>query len=167
MRLAFMVFAITIAVAAALVIVTAPALPELVASHFGPDNRPDGWMARDGYVLLALSLAVVVPVLEVVVVALLARRAPRLVNMPHRDYWFAAERRDATIASLTTQALWLGVFLAIFMTAVHWLVLTANVSKPPQLPAGAFWGVLALFVAAIVVWAALFYLRFRVPRDRR
>ena len=37
------------------VIYTTRYLPDLVATHFGGDNRANGWMSREGYLLFMLA----------------------------------------------------------------------------------------------------------------
>jgi hypothetical protein len=49
----------------------------------------------------------------------------------------------------------------IFIAALHYTILEANTSVPPQLPAPLLWSVLGGFVGAVLSWQALFYLRFR------
>jgi hypothetical protein len=51
--------------------------------------------------------------------------------------------------------------LTVFIAALHYTILVANTSVPPQLPAPLLWTVLGGFVGAVLSWQALFYLRFR------
>jgi len=164
-RLALAAFLVAVVLAAVFVATTTPLLPDPVASHFGVGGRPNGWMPRGVYVVLWLVLACVVPGAAVAAITLFARRAPRLINMPKRDYWFAPERRETTIDWLTSSALWLGTLVAAFMAGVHWMILSANLAQPTMLPQAAFWIVLGVFFAAIGLWTALFYARFRKPRE--
>ena len=50
-----------------------------------------------------------------------------------------------------------------FIAGLHYTILEANTSVPPQLPAPLFWSVLGGFIAATLSCQALFYLRFRTP----
>ncbi len=85
----------------------------------------------------------------------------RGVKLPNRDYWLAPPRRGETLATLEVFGGWLGSLLSVFIAALHYTILEANTSIPPQLPAPLLWSVLGGFIAAILSWQALFYLRFR------
>ena len=61
-RIAWLVFALCLAVATTFIVTTTGALPERVASHFGPGNAANGFMTRSGYLVFMLAFAVVLPV---------------------------------------------------------------------------------------------------------
>jgi hypothetical protein len=51
--------------------------------------------------------------------------------------------------------------IVLFTAAVHYVLLVANASSPPHLPADLFWMLLVGFLVAIAVWTGALYLRFR------
>ena len=61
-RLAWLVFALCLAAATTYIVITTGALPEKVASHFGPGNAPNAFMTRGGYLMFMLAFAVVLPI---------------------------------------------------------------------------------------------------------
>src|SRR5947207_13752518 len=75
-------------------------LPEKIATHFDGSGVPNGWMPRDAlgsfdFIFLVFVLAVVIGS------AFLIRVLPvSLINVPHRDYWFAPERRRQSHARM-------------------------------------------------------------------
>jgi len=49
-----------------------PRLPETVASHFGGSGLPDGWMARQSYILADVAISVGVALFMLVMYAVMA-----------------------------------------------------------------------------------------------
>ena len=135
-RLALVLFITLMIASSAFIVGTVGQLPPRVASHFGGAGQVNAWMTRDGYLLFTLGFATLL-------------------------YWLAPPRRSETLVTLGAFGGWLGSLLTVFIAALHYTILEANTSVPPQLPAPLLWSVLGGFVAAILSWQALFYLRFR------
>src|SRR5690349_6137471 len=79
---------------------SSPHLPDKVASHFGMDGKPNGWMLRSDYVLYMGAAGVGLPLFILAIYSLLSIIPKQLINVPNRDYWFAPERRAETAAWL-------------------------------------------------------------------
>lgn len=149
---------------AAFVLGTSSALPEHVASHFGPGGLADGWMTRRGYRLFMLAFVLAFAPFIVAMVGVLPRLVPRAVNLPHRDYWLAPERREATLGFLAGHACGFGVLIEALFAGVHLLLLVANQASPPRLPTAPFLALLAAFAVVLGIWMVVLFRRFRVPR---
>jgi len=160
-RIACLLFALLLIVVGAFIVATTGQLPDRVASHFGAGNLANGWMTRGGYLAFMLAFALLFPVVIVGAVGWLPRVRAKSINIPHRDYWLAPSRRDATMATLASHACWLGCLLTVFIAGIHFAVLEANAAVPPRLPADFFWTLLAGFLAAVALWIGALYLRFR------
>lgn len=145
------------------VLSTTAALPEYVASHFRGDGMADGFMRRDIYRWFMLVFAVGLPLVLVGLMAYLPSYVPRATNIPNRDFWFAPERREQTLAYLAQCALQLGCLFTVFACGVHWLVIQANAVKPPRLANGPFLTMLVLFLVILGVWTVALLRRFRKP----
>jgi len=104
-------------------------LPAKVATHFGIDGQPNGWMSRNGIVAFTVSLGIFLPAFIVWRMATTGRIPVSFVKLPNRDYWLALERRKATLAILFQHSLWLACMCVLFFTGVHWLIVQAN---PPH-----------------------------------
>jgi uncharacterized membrane protein len=150
-----------IAVSAAFIVATAGQLPGLVASHFDSGSGVNGWVTRSQYLVWMLALAILLPLVIVGFIALLPRAAPRLINLPHRAYWLAEPRREQTLATLLSFGCANGCVLTVFAAALHYVILQANTSAPPQLPGALFVAVLVGLLAAMVAWTIALYARFR------
>jgi Protein of unknown function (DUF1648) len=163
-RLSLVLFATLVIASSAYIVGTAGQLPPHVAMHFGVTGQPNGVMSRESYLLFILGFAVLLPLFIVASIAGLPLFTKRGVKLPNRDYWLAPPRRDETLAAVGAFGGLLGCLLTVFAAALHYIILEANASVPPQLPAPQFYSVLGGFFAAILSWQALFYLRFRTSR---
>jgi hypothetical protein len=158
-------FAAALGGAATFVLLTVPAMPELVASQFDLHGSARAWMRRGGYRLFMLLLATGLPLAVVALVAVLPRIAPpRWINLPHRDHWLAPARRDAALDWLAGHALLLGTLLSLLACAMHALLLAANAQSPARLASGPFLAAIGAFIAAFAAWIAAVKRRFHEPR---
>jgi serine/threonine-protein kinase len=143
-----------------------PQLPATVASHFDGEGRPNGWMSREGFFTLQ---AIVLGVQVAVFVAgmRLVRRLPdRWINLPHKDYWLAPERREASLAYLETWGLWMACAGFAFFLGIFQLTIEANLRRG-HLPLGPTWVLMAGFIGYTLFALARLLLRFRRPDRSR
>jgi hypothetical protein len=127
-------------------------LPERMATHFDGGGQPDGWGSRGDYVRFMVVFGLVFP-LFAPAICYVARFLPdRLWNIPHRDYWFAPERRRETLAYLFSHSLWLAPLMAGFVIGMHLTTVHANRLAEPQLPMGTVLGMTGIMLAGVGVW---------------
>lgn len=162
-RIAPLLLALLVAAAVAIVLATSASLPATVATHFGAGGRANGFMTRIGYQLFSGALLVFLPMAIYAGLAWLPARFPRLVNLPNRAYWLAAPRLESSLASLRAFGVALAAIIIAMFIGAHWLILEANEQTPPTLAEGAFFGLVFAFVAVIVIFIILLYVRFRAP----
>ena len=146
--------------AAVFVIYTTRYLPDTVATHFDGNNQANGWMSRNGYLLFILSFMIGISAFVSFVVGTLPRKFPQWTNVPNRDYWLAAERRDESLRYLNAHGKRLGCLIIMMMLGMHYVILKANHMQPPMLPAPTFSAILFSFVLALVWWIVRLYRRF-------
>lgn len=146
--------------AAVFVIYTTQHLPSTVATHFGADNRANGWMSRHGYVLFMLCFLVGIPAFVSLVVGVLPRKYPQWTNVPNRDYWLSAARRKESLSYLSAHGLRLACLMVMMMLGMHYTILVANRMQPPALPVSIFSSVLIGFALALLWWIVRLYRRF-------
>lgn len=163
LRVAMSVFVLALIAVGAFVVATTGHLPDPVATHFDREYFANGWMTRDGYLRFTLAFATLLPVGVALLVGALPRVAPRSLNVPHRDYWLAPERRTATLDGIATGGCLLGALLAVFIAGVHALILAANAGAPPRLPATGFWVLVGAFLVVFTFWIGALWRRFRAP----
>lgn len=139
MKTAILLFVLLIAAAAAHVVWYYPLLPDTVASHFGVSGQPDGWTSKQ--VLVGIYAAVAATLALTLGGFALLKIPVALVNVPHRDYWLAPERRQASLAAVRAILLWIGnVTLAFLIATMH---LTFRINLGLQVDLGpVFWWLL-------------------------
>ena len=133
----------------ALVIVTNPRLPHRMASHFGIDGTPDGWMPRSAYSVFALGMAALTAILCAGSFYLPRLLPDSAVNVPHRGYWLAPERRGEFNDRMAALGLWIACLTVALFLGLHLLVARANQAVPVRLPAREGLGLVAAFLAAL------------------
>src|SRR5664279_802164 len=158
------VFIPLLAMAATFIWFTGGAMPPVVASHFAASGVANGFMPRGSYVAIMLGATIVAPVLVALSGSLTRILPVQLINLPHRQYWLAPQRRAATVASLAALSVHFASALVIFLCFVHWLVVKANAAQPPHLEQAPFFAGLALFVVAVALWFIYLLGRFRNVR---
>jgi len=137
-------------------------LPDTVASHFGARGVPNGWMSKRGFFWFEAGLLAVL-LLSFAGSTWLCRKLPsKWVNLPHKDYWLAPERKEQTLAVLSDFMLRMGAATMLFMVCIQQLVIDANLRETVQL-SEKVWVLLGIFVIYLVVWLARFYTHFRRP----
>ena len=138
-------------------------LPPVVASHFGVDGRPNGFMSKQVFLLFGL-LPVGIAALIGFVVPRATRALPvRLINLPNREYWLAPERRDAALEYLGTFLEWVSAGMVVFFLFVYELVFRAN-AEHSGLANGPFMAGFATFMVLMVVSLIALYRRFAMPK---
>jgi TRAP-type C4-dicarboxylate transport system permease small subunit len=135
-------------------------LPDTVATHFGADNRANGWMTRNGYLAFMFCFLVGVPGFVSLVVGVMPRKFPEWTNVPNRDYWLAGERREDSLSFLSAHGMRLACLIVMMMLGMHYTILLANHMQPPALPVPVFSSILIGFVLALLWWIVRLYRRF-------
>jgi serine/threonine-protein kinase len=133
------------------VVYSATLLPDQVASHFGFEGQPDGWMSRSATLLFMAVFGIVFPLLLPALFYGIRHLPDSAINLPDRDYWLAPERREETYAYLFRHALWLACLQVGFAMVLHALVVDANLQTPPRL-SGGIWVAGGLFLAGVIAW---------------
>lgn len=139
-----------------------PALPDVVASHFDGAGNPDGWMTKRFFFVFEAALLLLLLAIFSALPALFGRTPDRWINLPNRDYWLAANRREETIEAISQYHDWVSIALIFLFISVNQLVFRANIEQTP-LPTGLTLLILALFMGFVIGWIFLFIRRFKKP----
>jgi RNA polymerase sigma factor (sigma-70 family) len=149
----------------AVILTNAIVSQKIVATHFDWSGRPDGWMTHSNYLWFSLIFGCGFP-LSFLVMGYLPRFLPtKAVNIPHRDYWLASERRDETFDHVFHQFFWLACFAALFALALQLLVVQANHQTPPHLSTPLVLAVAGCFLVAKAIWTAVLIRHFMRTGD--
>ena len=144
----------------AMVLLTAPELPERVATHFGFEGRADGWMSRSGYQLFEIAFPLGIALILTGTSALIRFFPAKFINLPRKDYWLVPERRALTAAMIRSRMTWLACLMTLFFGGLHVLTLEANRVQPSQLPMGGLLMVIIAFLISLMIWVIFLLMRF-------
>lgn len=157
-----------IGLAVLFMLATAGALPDTVASHFDSNGVPNRFMSNQSYLMLLLALVVLLPLFVAWLGRWLQQLPDELINLPHKQYWLAPERREQTLNYLTNWLQWSACGLVLFFCYLHWLVLDSQQQNQLQLDTqlmvvglGCFLGAMSLAVLALL------YKFYRLPAVSR
>lgn len=140
-----------------------PLLPDRVAVHFDTSGEPNGWDSKTEFVLVYGAIEAFIVLFGVAFAFFISKIPASLVNIPHREYWFAPERYEGTIGFLADYILWLEAATLGFLIATAQLVFKVNLGDAPPRLTGDFWYVMAAFVAVLIWLTVKIVLRFRRP----
>jgi hypothetical protein len=136
-------------------------LPAKVASHFDFYGQPNGWMSRETCVGFTVGFGILMPVFIVGTMAGAGKIPVSFINLPHRDYWLAPERRQAVLAILLRYSLWFACMNVLFVTGLHWLIVEANLpGQGPHLSGLGISLVAGGFLAGTGIWVRLLLRHF-------
>jgi uncharacterized membrane protein len=141
-----------------------PLLPARMASHFGPPGEVTNWQSKEQFFMTMVVVMGVSFVAGFVVPQLIGVLPANMVNLPHKEYWLAAERCEETMRYLSLKMGWFAcavLFLLLFVTSE---AINANMPSHGQFAIGATFAVLFGFVAFMGIWTILLLRHFnRIP----
>ncbi len=138
------------------------ALPERVASHFGPTGAADGWMSRLGFAVSYVGVVAGMAALFGGTGWWLRHIPTSMINLPHRELWLAPQRREETLRGLQRQMSAIGLATVGFLGVVFHLCLKANLDGTFRLGQGIVVA-LGLYLVLFVVWIIRFLIRYGRP----
>jgi uncharacterized membrane protein len=141
---------------------TFDALPEIMASHFDGAGKPNGYQHRGAFAATSVGLSAGCLLLFAATPALLRNLPASLINLPHREYWLAPERRAEAVARLCEYLDWFACATIALLVAVFELVLRANLARA-ALGSVAIWLLLACYLGFTLSWSVALWRAFRPP----
>ena len=165
-RLPNSIFFTLVALGAAQLCFYAPRIPEILGSHFSRGGFVNGWQTRTAFFGTELGMIVLATAVSFGVPRIIAAAPVALLNLPHKEYWMAPERREDTLAYIRVWSAWFGCGLLAFSLFALELVLRANLHTPPRFSNAAFVPALLAFVAFATMLVLRLILHFsRTPDD--
>lgn len=143
---------------------SASQLPDRVASHFNARGRPDDWMSRADYLRFMAIFGFVFPAFIVGITSLF-RLFPQGLNLPHRDYWLAPERRTDTYAYLHRVGLWFACLCLCFVIGLHFLTIQANQAPNAHLSNSRIFGLAGGLIAGQTMIVLSMVLHFSMVKN--
>jgi hypothetical protein len=133
-------------------------MPPIVASHFVASGAPNAWMPR-GFFVGGYAFVVAFMVVSLSASIYGVKRLPiGRINLPHKEYWLAPERRDASLEALEAYLLWFGTATFVLLFDVFLQTFRVSVGLARALEhVNVSLGIYAVFTAA---WLAALFRRF-------
>ncbi len=153
-RAAFLILGLLFAGCAVRVASVWDQLPPMLASHFDASGTPNAWTERGLFFALYTGILGGTVLLLVACSVWIDRIPPRLINLPHRDYWSTPERLPIARARIARWMAWGAVGTALFSVVVLELTIRANLERVPLDSRALGLALAAYFAGAIVgtVW---------------
>lgn len=132
-------------------------LPERVATHFGPGGAADAWMSRGTHLTLFAVFGVGFSGFFIILFFAMRYLPPSMMNVSNPQYWRAPENYPRACAFLFQHSFSVATMACLFVTGLNLLLVQANQSKEPHMPAmpvlilaGAFLGGMAWWVVRMI-----------------
>jgi len=140
-----------------------PQLPAVMASHFDGAGRPNGWQTKGAFFATAGGVVLLLLLVFLVLPPSLSRLPPRFVNLPHKAYWLAPERRAESWQWFAGHMATFGCATLLVVLVTFQLAIHANLSGGGTLPSTPMWILLAGYLAFAGAWIVRTYRRFGRP----
>ena len=88
---------------------------------------------------------------------------PGAVNLPHKEHWLSAERRQGTFDYLVSHSWWFACLALGFVIGMYFLLVQGNRQSPPHLSTAAVLALAGAFLLGLVVWLGALLRHFRRP----
>ena len=144
-----------------LAIVFSPQLPNRIASHFGIDGKPDGFMSKSGFLISMVGLQFGLAIFLTGIGWITAKLPKSMINIPHREYWLHADRAAETLSWLQGVMNWITASTTLFMALIFYLVIRANMLGEVKLPTLGFTLIMVIYLIAILILVVRITLHFR------
>lgn len=141
-------------------------LPDVVASHFNARGVANGWQPKSLFFEFFAGAVAIAGLLTFGIPAIFSKIPVSVINLPHKEYWLAPERKAESLALLNRSFAWFGcAVLLIVTTAVNYAI-GQNLHPGGPLGALLLLGVLAGFLVFVISSSVRMLSHFsRPPRD--
>jgi uncharacterized membrane protein len=139
-----------------------PQMPAVVASHFDGAGAANGWSSRNVFFAIYLVLVAMLVGVFVWLPRWSGKRGKTRMNIPHRDYWLAPQRREQTMEFFRRQMMVLGIVHLLLTVFAVQLAILANLQQESRLHASMWW-VLGSYFLFVSLWVIHLILHFRKP----
>jgi RNA polymerase sigma factor (sigma-70 family) len=133
----------------------------MVASHFDSAGQANAWMPRSTYWLLSIAVGIGLPAFIIGGGYVLRFLPVSLLNIPHRDYWLAPERRGETYDYLFHYFLRLACLEAVFLVGFQLLFVHANRQTPPHFSMPLLWGLIGCLLTIMAFFHMASFRHFK------
>ncbi|MFQ5602460.1 MAG: DUF1648 domain-containing protein [bacterium] len=139
-------------------------LPEEVATHFNAAGLPDSWSSKTTLVGIYAGVAVLTFLTFWGLTYLLPRLSHSFINLPRKEYWLAAERKQATLKLICDRLQYLGMATLVFLGVIFHLTFRVNLAVAERLQH--VWWITGSYLGVTFLWIISLVKKFnKIPRD--
>ena len=135
-----------------------PKLPDEVASHFGAGGEPDGWMSKTSFITFYLVFTGFMALMFLGMSFGMSKIPVSLFNLPNKDYWLSAERKQETFDFMFWYFLWFGSATLLLLLDILYQSFQVHLGKAETLPH--FMLSLGLYLGFAGVWCVGLFIKF-------
>ena len=93
-------------------------LPEQIVSHYNVNMVADDTMAKIPFMVTMISMTMILGLGTGFRSIFIIKRSPSLLNLPNKDYWLSKENRVATLSTLSSYMLQIGILTPLLFTCI-------------------------------------------------
>ena len=139
-------------------------LPENVASHFNAQGEADGYMSKSTHMVMMGALLIGTPAFMFLIAWGLRFMPNDLINMPHKEYWLADERRLESLAVVATGLYSISIATQLLLLYINQLVTWENLGQGGM--SGPYpWVALGVYLGYTIGFCIWLSRRFQLPDD--
>jgi uncharacterized membrane protein len=142
-----------------------PQLPQIMASHFAADGRPNGWMPKNLFFVITILITAISALPTFLAPRSITSRPASRLNLPKKEYWLSPEHRGETVAFIKAQMAWFGCgILFVFLYGTSQAI-NANLPGVGYFNSRGMFHVLVGFLALTLLWMVRFVRHFSNAPD--
>ncbi len=139
-----------------------PKLPDQLPSHVTVSGEVDNYTAKSQLFVLMLSTIFGTAVFLTLGTLLALKKAPQLVNLPNKEYWFTPEHKQNTIAFVFKIMVKLTIASILMMIVILQSIIWVSLGSL-QSPDLFIWSATGLLCAYCLIIIIQLNRRFRLP----
>ena len=120
-RIGYLVFGILVLLSVIQTFYYYPQLPDRVATHFDLKGQANGWAGKSSQLYFSLGLTLFLSLVFFGLNWIMPKFPDSMVNLPHKEYWLAPERRDQSYRTLTHYMIWFGAATMLLLSVIQQL----------------------------------------------
>ncbi len=142
------IFLILIVASLALPLFYYSRLPDTIATHFNFRNEADGWMSKNSFFIVEMAVAVLLSGMFFSIAYFVPKFPNSMINLPNKNYWLSAERREESMNVFQQFIYWLGSLTLGFLTLISQEVFILNLQGRNKI-SSSIWIYLFVFLAVL------------------
>ncbi|MFA7228959.1 MAG: DUF1648 domain-containing protein [Melioribacteraceae bacterium] len=134
-------------------------LPDQIASHFDFNNEADGWMNKESFLVLQISVTLLLAAMFFAISFFLPKFPDSAVNLPNKEFWLTGGRREESMRTMQNFFYWIGNLTLGFLIVTFQEINSVNLSGGDKISSN-IWIYLIIFLVSISFVIIKMFLHF-------